>query len=98
MRSQDNAEEVDEAGKRTVPETVTATEKSENVVQNNIKSKRAEMERYVPKAVANELAQQSSVQQSVPASINKTISDEIILGEQNLSRMSKVFNLVTQKP
>ncbi|PSR96706.1 Protein MODIFIER OF like [Actinidia chinensis var. chinensis] len=76
VRSQDKAEVVDEAGKRTVPGTVTATAKSENVVQNNIKSKRAEMERYVPKAVAKELAQQGSVQQSVPAPINQIISDD----------------------
>ncbi|GFZ07831.1 hypothetical protein Acr_19g0007680 [Actinidia rufa] len=61
VRSQDNTEEVDKAGKRTVPETVTATAKSENVVQNNIKNKRAEMERYVSKAVAKELAQQETV-------------------------------------
>ncbi|XP_031118640.1 protein MODIFIER OF SNC1 1 isoform X1 [Ipomoea triloba] len=46
---------------KLVPDSATPVT-GDNVVQSNSKSKRAEMERYVPKPVAKELAQQGSGQ------------------------------------
>ncbi|CAK9138589.1 unnamed protein product [Ilex paraguariensis] len=77
VRSQNKAEFADEASQRTMPDVLTTSSKSDNSVQNNMKSKRAEMERYVPKPVAKELAQQGSFQQPVSATTIKTTSDEM---------------------
>lgn len=48
--------------------SLTAAAKSVNPAQTNLKSKRAEMERYVPKPVAKELAQQGSIINQSPSS------------------------------
>ncbi|KAK1433834.1 hypothetical protein QVD17_10752 [Tagetes erecta] len=48
----------------TMQDDAVLPEKTVNVGQTNLKSKRAEMERYVPKPVAKELAQQGSIVQS----------------------------------
>lgn len=80
VRSDKKAEFMDEASNRTIPDTVIATEKVDNVIPNNPKSKRAEMERYVPKPVAKEqLAQQTLLDETVESShtVNLTIGNII---------------------
>lgn len=62
VRSQSKTEDAAEAGQKTGSNSI-GLPKSDNVVQSNSKSKRAEMERYVPKPVAKELAQHGSSQQ-----------------------------------
>ncbi|XP_059643869.1 protein MODIFIER OF SNC1 1-like [Cornus florida] len=76
--SQNKSEVTDEASQKNSHDAVAPAAKSEYLVQNNLKSKRAEMERYVPKPVAKELAQQGSVQQPLSSSINQTTSDETV--------------------
>ncbi|KAA8540798.1 hypothetical protein F0562_024283 [Nyssa sinensis] len=78
VRSLNKSEVTDEASHRTVPDAVTPTAKSDNLVQNSLKSKRAEMERYVPKPVAKELAQQGSMQIPVSSLVNQTTTDETV--------------------
>lgn len=62
VRSQSKTEDAAEASQKTGSNSIGPL-KSDNVVQSNSKSKRAEMERYVPKPVAKELAQHGSSQQ-----------------------------------
>ncbi|CAL5374946.1 unnamed protein product [Camellia sinensis] len=88
VRSQNKTEVMDEAGKKTVPDTVNAAAKSDNSVQNNMKSRRAEIERYVPKPVAKELAQQGSIQQQpVPSSVNQITSEETVGRVENFQNV-----------
>ncbi|MFS7971741.1 putative protein modifier of SNC1 1 [Helianthus anomalus] len=62
----------------TMQDDVALPEKTVNSGQTNLKSKRAEMERYVPKPVAKELAQQGSVIQSTtPSSPKKTALEDM---------------------
>ncbi|KAA8542278.1 hypothetical protein F0562_023586 [Nyssa sinensis] len=82
VRSQDKSEVVDEASHKSATDNVIAAAKSDNLVQNNLKSKRAEMERYVPKPVAKELAQQGNIHQPVSSSVNQTKSDETVGGAE----------------
>ncbi|KAK6920671.1 BAT2, N-terminal [Dillenia turbinata] len=72
VRSQNKNESSDEASSKAVVET-TNTHKIDHVVQSGQKNKRAEMERYVPKPVAKELAQQVSSQQH-SSLVNQTAS------------------------
>lgn len=76
VRSQSKTEVTDEASPKNVVEPVSVAVKSDHQVQNNSKNKRAEMERYVPKPVAKEMAQQGSSHQPVAATINQTATDE----------------------
>nr|XP_015882618.2 protein MODIFIER OF SNC1 1 [Ziziphus jujuba var. spinosa] len=76
VRSQSKTEVTDEASPKNVVEAVSVAVKSDHQVQNNSKNKRAEMERYVPKPVAKEMAQQGSSHQPLAATINQTASDE----------------------
>ncbi|CAN4088102.1 unnamed protein product [Withania somnifera] len=62
VKSQSKTEDAAEASQKTGSISIGPL-KSDNVVQSNSKSKRAEMERYVPKPVAKELAQHGSSQQ-----------------------------------
>ncbi|CAA0826668.1 modifier of snc1 [Striga hermonthica] len=57
-----------EASSDSVQESADPTNGNNHMTQNNSKGKRAEMERYVPKPVAKELAQQGSVP-NIPPSI-----------------------------
>lgn len=75
VRPQSKPESATEMGQKPVEELVSST-RSDNQAQSNLKSKRAEMERYVPKPVAKELAQQGGVQQSDPSSVGLSTSDE----------------------
>ncbi|KAL1333936.1 hypothetical protein AAHE18_11G140500 [Arachis hypogaea] len=68
-----NKTDVDESDEKTKAEAVN-TEKSDQQV-HNFKNKRAEMERYVPKPVAKEMAQQGSIQQQVVSSVNQAPAD-----------------------
>ncbi|CAI9754639.1 unnamed protein product [Fraxinus pennsylvanica] len=61
VRSQSKVEGAVEACQKSTPESATPV-KIDNLVQNNSEGKMAEMERYVPKPVAKELAQQGSIQ------------------------------------
>ncbi|PSR89568.1 Protein MODIFIER OF like [Actinidia chinensis var. chinensis] len=78
VRSHNKAEFMEKSSNRAISDTVDATAKSDNVMQNNMKNKRAEMERYVPKPVAKELAQQGSVQQPVFSSVSQTLLDDTV--------------------
>lgn len=70
VRSQSKTEDATaEASQKTGSNSIGPL-KSDNVVQSNSKSKRAEMERYVPKPVAKELAQHGSSQQPLLLSGN----------------------------
>ncbi|CAI9787321.1 unnamed protein product [Fraxinus pennsylvanica] len=73
VRSQSKVEGAVEASQKSTPESATPA-KIDNLVQNSSKGKRAEMERYVPKPVAKELAQQGSIQ-PVPLSTSPTLEE-----------------------
>ncbi|KAL0421781.1 UNVERIFIED_CONTAM: protein MODIFIER OF SNC1 1 [Sesamum latifolium] len=60
VRAQNKAKGSVEASQISIQESANPT-KGENLAQNSLKGKRAEMERYVPKPVAKELAQQGNV-------------------------------------
>ena len=78
VRSQNKPEVTDEASPTNVVDGVSASVKSDQV-QNNSKNKRAEMERYVPKPVAKEMAQHGSNQNPVASVVNQTTTDESIV-------------------
>ncbi|KAI3785787.1 hypothetical protein L1987_44912 [Smallanthus sonchifolius] len=61
----------------TMQDDVALPEKTINLGQTNLKSKRAEMERYVPKPVAKELAQQGCTVQSASSSPQKTTLEDM---------------------
>ncbi|XP_024025321.1 protein MODIFIER OF SNC1 1 [Morus notabilis] len=78
VRSHNKAEATDEASPKNTVDGVGPSVKSDNV-QINPKNKRAEMERYVPKPVAKEMAQQGgSNHQPVASVINQTTTDDSI--------------------
>lgn len=76
VKPQNKMEIVDESNDKSKIEMVNPV-KVDQQVHNNLKNKRAEMERYVPKPVAKEMAQQGIVQQ-VTLSINETSTDELV--------------------
>ncbi|CAA2934241.1 Hypothetical predicted protein [Olea europaea subsp. europaea] len=61
VRSQNKNEGAVETSEKSIPETLSLA-KTDTIAQHSLKSKRAEMERYVPKPMAEELAQQGSIQ------------------------------------
>ncbi|KAL5816232.1 hypothetical protein ACOSQ3_024610 [Xanthoceras sorbifolium] len=77
VRTQNKAEVTGEASQKSVVEASSV--KSDYQVLSNSRNKRAEMERYIPKPVAKEMAQQGSNQQhlTVPL-VEQTILDEIV--------------------
>uniref|UniRef100_A0A2P2M0W6 BAT2 N-terminal domain-containing protein n=1 Tax=Rhizophora mucronata TaxID=61149 RepID=A0A2P2M0W6_RHIMU len=75
VRSQGKTEISEEASQNTVVEAVGPSLKSDHQVQNNPRNKRAEMERYVPRPAAREMAQQGSGHQLVAPPISQTTSD-----------------------
>ncbi|KAG7954517.1 hypothetical protein I3843_11G022900 [Carya illinoinensis] len=75
-----NKADADEASHKNVVEAITPFMKIDHQAQGNPKNKRAEIERYIPKPVAKEMAQQGSIQQLVASSGNQTTSDEVIEG------------------
>ncbi|KAL8529997.1 hypothetical protein ACS0TY_007175 [Phlomoides rotata] len=80
VRSQNKAKGLDEASQNATQESANLA-KADNVGSNSLKGKRAEMERYVPKPVAKELAQQVSVP-PLSSSVNSSRSNEGAGGEQ----------------
>ncbi|KAF8037095.1 hypothetical protein BT93_B0110 [Corymbia citriodora subsp. variegata] len=81
VRSQNKTEVSDEASDRAVVEGVISTVKIDNPVEKNPKNKRAEIERYVPKPAAKEMAQQGSIhQQHMVASSNINSGDASVDG------------------
>ncbi|KAL0385093.1 UNVERIFIED_CONTAM: protein MODIFIER OF SNC1 1 [Sesamum radiatum] len=60
VRTQNKSKGSVEASQKSIQESANPT-KGDNLAQNSSKGKRAEMERYVPKPVAKELAQQGNV-------------------------------------
>lgn len=80
VRSQSKMEGTDEPSPKSAVEAVSLTVKSEHQVPNNSKNKRAEIERYVPKPVAKEMAQQGTNHQPVvTTTLNQTTTEEIIV-------------------
>ncbi|XP_030531460.2 protein MODIFIER OF SNC1 1 [Rhodamnia argentea] len=80
VRSQNKTEVSDEASDRALVESVNSTVKIDNPVQNNPKNKRAEIERYVPKPAAKEMAQQGSIHQHTVASSSINSGDASVEG------------------
>ncbi|KAJ6358800.1 hypothetical protein OIU76_000516 [Salix suchowensis] len=76
VRSHNKIEATDEGTQKNVADAISAPMKSDQQVQNNARTKRAEIERYIPKPVAKEMAQQGSSPQSVAPSINQITPDE----------------------
>ncbi|XP_028778299.1 protein MODIFIER OF SNC1 1 isoform X2 [Neltuma alba] len=76
VKPQNKVEIAGESVDKNKFETVNSI-KGDQQVHNNLKSKRAEMERYVPKPAAKEIAQQGNVQQ-VASSINEGRTDELV--------------------
>ncbi|KAL6509630.1 hypothetical protein OROGR_022940 [Orobanche gracilis] len=61
VRMQNKAKGWVEASPNAIHESTNSIKTSNNTAQNSLKGKRAEMERYVPKPVAKDLAQQINV-------------------------------------
>ncbi|KAJ7945842.1 Protein MODIFIER OF SNC1 1 [Quillaja saponaria] len=87
VRSQNKNEITDDYSSNV--EAVGPSVKSEHQVQHNSKNKRAEMERYVPKPVAKEMAQQGSIQQVIASSINQTTADVIVVRADTSSQITE---------
>ncbi|KAJ0047739.1 hypothetical protein Pint_15492 [Pistacia integerrima] len=76
VRTQNKVEVAGDASEKSMVEASSV--KSDHQVQNNSRNKRAEMERYIPKPVAKEMAQQGSIQQHILIpSVDQTTSHEI---------------------
>ncbi|XVF54075.1 hypothetical protein PTKIN_Ptkin05aG0151800 [Pterospermum kingtungense] len=78
VQSHNKAEVVEEANHKSLVEAVAPQVKNDAQVQNNPRNKRAEMERYIPKPVAKEMAQQVVSQHPVSPSDDQTSAEEII--------------------
>ncbi|KAI3464117.1 hypothetical protein Pfo_020780 [Paulownia fortunei] len=86
VRTQNKAKDSVEASPISIQESANSS-KGNNMVQNSLKGKRAEMERYVPKPVAKELAQQGSIP-PLSSSISSSRSNEGAGREQSGSGSS----------
>lgn len=75
VKQQSKMEAADEIVDKSKFEAVNSVKGDQQV--HNMKNKRAEMERYVPKPAAKEMAQQGSVQQ-VASSVNEAPTSEFI--------------------
>lgn len=78
VRPRNKTEVVDEPSPQNVIEAAGPPMKPDNQVQNTSKNKRAEMERYVPKPVAKEMAQQGggNTHQPVAPLVNPTTTTD----------------------
>ncbi|KAL1810346.1 hypothetical protein ACET3Z_027336 [Daucus carota] len=72
VRSHHRVDGADVDSRTYAPDSVASTTKNNNL---GLKSKRAEMERYVPKQVAKELAQQGTIQNPVSSAGQTTINE-----------------------
>ncbi|KAL3618062.1 hypothetical protein CASFOL_038383 [Castilleja foliolosa] len=84
VRTQNRAKGPVEAGPNPVQESTNSTNgnNNNNMGQSSLKGKRAEMERYVPKPVAKELAQQVNVP-NLSSSVTSSRSNDWSIGEVN---------------
>lgn len=74
VRSHNRVEGTDQTSQKTAEHLVSSAP-ADNLVHNSSKTKRAEMERYVPKPVAKELAHQGSIQQPSSLQIDPAGTD-----------------------
>ena len=88
VKPQNKTEIMDESDEKSKMEAVNPVKSDQQV--HNLKNKRAEMERYIPKPVAKEMAQQGSLQQHVASSVSQAPADgsvgrveSVSLGPQN---------------
>ncbi|XWS60767.1 hypothetical protein CRYUN_Cryun07bG0065300 [Craigia yunnanensis] len=79
VRAHNKAEVTEEVSHKSVVEAVSPQAKNDTQVQNNPRNKRAEMERYIAKPVAKEMAELVIAQQPVAPSDNQTAADEIVV-------------------
>ncbi|XP_062105129.1 protein MODIFIER OF SNC1 1-like isoform X2 [Humulus lupulus] len=75
VRLQNKTELTDKASHKNGVDGVDPSVKSHPQVQNNLKNKRAEMERYVPKPVAKEMAQHGGNHHPMTSAVDHTIFD-----------------------
>lgn len=75
VKPPNNIEILDESSEKSKTEAIVPAKSDQQV--HSLKNKRAEMERYVPKPVAKEMAQQGSLQQVVP-SISQVPADDCV--------------------
>ncbi|XP_058787376.1 protein MODIFIER OF SNC1 1-like isoform X2 [Vicia villosa] len=66
---------LDESSEKSKIEVIVPAKSEQQV--HNLRNKRAEMERYIPKPIAKEMAQQGSSQQTV-SSISQVLTDECV--------------------
>ncbi|XVE54985.1 hypothetical protein DITRI_Ditri03aG0125000 [Diplodiscus trichospermus] len=78
VQSNSKAEVTEEVSNKLSVEAVVPQAKNDAQMQNNPRNKRAEMERYIPKPAAKEMAQQVLSQQPITPSDNQTAGDEIM--------------------
>ncbi|GLT79481.1 hypothetical protein SLA2020_509670 [Shorea laevis] len=79
VRSYNRSEATEQVSQKKDAEAGGSSAKSDPQLQNNPRNKRAEIERYVPKPVAKEMAQLGSGQQHVAPSYNQTtVNDETV--------------------
>lgn len=90
VRTHNKTEVANEASQNTVTETLAPVARSDHQVQNNSRNKRAEMERYVPKPVAKEKAQQGGSQQPVVSSVSQSVSDETVRRMDSVSQGTEI--------
>ncbi|XP_061366814.1 protein MODIFIER OF SNC1 1-like isoform X2 [Gastrolobium bilobum] len=75
VKAQNKTEVIDESSENSKIEAINPVKNDQQV--HNLKNKRAEMERYIPKPVAKEMAQQGSIQQ-VASSISQDPADDSV--------------------
>ncbi|KAL9275558.1 MODIFIER OF SNC1 1-like protein [Drosera capensis] len=75
IRAQGKIGPIDNNSSQRDSEAAISSTKPDQIVQSSSKSKRAEMERYVPKQVAKEMAQQGSTQLSTSPSTDQVNAD-----------------------
>ncbi|CAN0890356.1 Protein MODIFIER OF SNC1 1 [Linum grandiflorum] len=78
VRTHIKPEGADEGSKKSAVDVASLPVKSDQQVHNITKNKRAEMERYVPKPVAKEMAQQGNAHHSSTSSTVQTPSEETV--------------------
>ncbi|GLT77532.1 hypothetical protein SLA2020_491040 [Shorea laevis] len=78
VRSHNRNEATEEVNQKMDVDAGSSSVKSDPQLQNNPKNKRAEIERYIPKPAAKEMAQQGISQQHVVPLDNQTRVDETV--------------------
>ncbi|KAJ1439082.1 Protein MODIFIER OF SNC1 1 [Sesbania bispinosa] len=76
VKPQNKTEVMNDSSEKSKTEEVNPVKSDQQV--HNLKNKRAEMERYIPKPVAKEMAQQGNNTQQVASSISQARTDDIV--------------------